>query len=44
MTRINLVPPEELTDQHLFAELREIKMVPRSLARSLAWCTPSTRD
>jgi len=35
MTRINLVPPEELMDQHLFAEFREIKMVPKSLARSL---------
>lgn len=35
MTRINLVPPEELTDQHLFAEFREIKMVPKALARSL---------
>jgi len=35
MTRINLVPPEELHDQHLFAEFREIKMVPKSLARSL---------
>jgi deoxyribonuclease (pyrimidine dimer) len=35
MTRINLVPPEELMDQHLFAEWREIKMVPKSLARSL---------
>lgn len=35
MTRINLVPPCELADQHLFAEFREIKMVPRSLARSL---------
>ena len=35
MTRINLVPPSELTDQHLFAEFREIKMVPRALARSL---------
>lgn len=35
MTRINLVPPEELYDQHLFAEFREIKMVPKSLARSL---------
>lgn len=39
MTRINLVPPEELMDQHLFAEFREIKMVPKSLRRSLraAW-------
>jgi deoxyribonuclease (pyrimidine dimer) len=36
MTRINLVPPQELMDQHLFAEFREIKMVPRSLARSIA--------
>lgn len=35
MTRINLVPPAELTDQHLFAEFREIKMVPKSLQRSL---------
>lgn len=39
MTRINLVPVEELMDQHLFAEFREIKMVPKSLRRSLraAW-------
>lgn len=35
MTRINLIPPSELMDQHLFAEWREIKMIPRSLARSL---------
>lgn len=35
MTRINLVPVTELADQHLFAEFREIKMVPKSLARSL---------
>lgn len=35
MTRVNLVPPEELADQHLFAEFRELKMVPKSLARSL---------
>lgn len=35
MTRINLVPVGELADQHLFAEFREIKMVPKSLARSL---------
>lgn len=39
MTRINLVPPAELMDQHLFAEFREIKMVPKALGRSLraAW-------
>lgn len=35
MTRINLVPPQELMDQHLFAEFREIKMVPMSLRRSI---------
>jgi deoxyribonuclease (pyrimidine dimer) len=36
VTRINLVPVRELYDPHLFAEFREIKMVPRSLERSLA--------
>jgi len=35
MTRINLVPVGELANQHLMAEFREIKMVPKSLARSL---------
>lgn len=35
MTRVNLVPVEALADQHLFAEFRELKMVPKSLARSL---------
>ena len=35
MTRINLVPPSELSDQHLFAEFREIKMVPKALGRSI---------
>lgn len=35
MTRINIVEPHELTDQHLFAEFREIKMVPKALRRSL---------
>ena len=35
MTRINLVTPSELMDQHLLAEWREIKMVPASLRRSL---------
>ena len=28
MTRINLVPPSELYDQHLLAEHREIKRIP----------------
>lgn len=36
MTRINLDHPVDLMDQHLFSEFREIKMVPKSLARSIA--------
>ena len=35
MTRINLVPPEELADQHLMAEYREMPMVTAALRRSL---------
>ena len=35
MTRINLVNVEDLADQHLMSEWREIKMVPASLRRSL---------
>ena len=35
MTRINLVDPGELYDQHLVAEYREIFMVGSSLQRSL---------
>ena len=35
MTRINLVNPSELTDQHLIAEYREIFMVGSSLQRSI---------
>ena len=35
MTRINLVDPSELTDQHLIAEYREIFMVGGSLNRTL---------
>jgi len=35
MTRINLINPSELTDQHLIAEYREITMVPGSLNRTL---------
>ena len=35
MTRINIVPPNELTDQHLIAEYREITMVPAALKRTL---------
>jgi len=36
MTRINLVPPKELSNQHLVAEYREIFMVGSSLQRSIA--------
>ena len=35
MTRINVIPVNELTDQHLVAEYREMLMVPASLKRSL---------
>ena len=35
MTRINIVPVEELMDQHLIAEYREITMVPSALNRTL---------
>lgn len=36
MTRINLLPPSELSDQHLMAEYRELPMVNAALTRSLA--------
>ena len=35
MTRINIVNPSELMDQHLIAEYREIFMIPRALYRTL---------
>jgi deoxyribonuclease (pyrimidine dimer) len=35
MTRVNIVPVYELTDQHLIAEYREIPMVPQALRRTL---------
>lgn len=35
MTRVNLVPPSELFDQHLMAEYRELPMIPAALARTL---------
>lgn len=35
MTRVNIVPVEELSDQHLIAEYRELPMVPASLSRTL---------
>jgi len=34
MTRINVIPVEELTDQHLMAEYRELPMVPAIARRS----------
>lgn len=36
MTRINLVPPEELCDQHLLAELRELTRIPNRVARGVS--------
>lgn len=35
MTRINVIDPTQLTDQHLMAEYRELPMVMGSLRRSL---------
>jgi deoxyribonuclease (pyrimidine dimer) len=35
MTRINLVDPKELMDQHLIAEYREIRLLCGSLVRTL---------
>lgn len=35
MTRINIIPVEDLTDQHLMAEYRELFMIGSSLQRSL---------
>ena len=35
MTRINLVKPSELSDQHLIAEYREIFMIGSALQRSI---------
>lgn len=40
MTRINLIPVSELTDQHLLSEHREIKRIPNIIASgrySLEW-------
>lgn len=33
MTRINLVPPAELCDQHLLAEHRELTRIPNAVAK-----------
>jgi deoxyribonuclease (pyrimidine dimer) len=34
MTRINIIPPSELLDQHLIAEYREIRLLTASIRRS----------
>jgi deoxyribonuclease (pyrimidine dimer) len=36
MTRINLVPPRELCDQHLLAEHRELTRIPNVLYRRMS--------
>jgi len=36
MTRINLIPPYELYDQHLIAEYREIRLLTALMKRSFA--------
>lgn len=33
--RINILNPEVLPDQHLMTEIREIKMLPKTLMKSL---------
>ena len=33
MTRINLIPPEELCDQHLLAEHHELTRIPNAVAK-----------
>jgi len=40
MTRINIVPPSELTVKHLVAEYREITRLPKNLKKSLNRKTP----
>ena len=40
MTRINLVDPSELTDQHLVAEYREIRLLTANIRRSFATSGP----
>ena len=42
MTRVNLVKVEDLADQHVLAEFRELKMVPAALRRSLKTKSVST--
>jgi hypothetical protein len=40
MTRINLIPPRNLSSKHLVAEYREIARVPQNLRKSLSRKTP----
>lgn len=42
MTRVNLVYVEDLADQHLFAEWRELKMIPAKVRKNLANSVPLT--
>jgi len=44
MTRINVVPPSELTGKHLCAEYREITRLPGNLAKSLSRAKPFSMD
>jgi len=36
MTRINLIPPQELCDQHLLAEFRELTRIPNAVHKGRA--------
>lgn len=36
MTRINVVPPQELSNLHLLAEYREITRIPNNIRKSLS--------
>jgi deoxyribonuclease (pyrimidine dimer) len=40
MTRINVIPPSELTREHLIAEYREIMRLPNNLKKSLSRSIP----
>ena len=44
MTRINLVPPEELCDQHLLAEHRELTRIPNAVAKGKYHLKDSLRN
>lgn len=43
MSRVNLIPVEELFDQHLMAEFREISHIGKALQRSLKRKKPFTK-